>query len=74
MVEDLPAAVAEARAAGLRVVGEDYRDPAWQEAFISPRSAHGTIVQLAQSSLDQAGREALWPADAYRVDRLSRGE
>jgi methylmalonyl-CoA epimerase len=74
MVDDLPAAVAEARAAGLRVVGEDYADPTWQEAFISPRSAHGTIVQLAQSSLDPAGRAALWPADAQRIDLQARGE
>ena len=67
MVEDLATCVAEARAAGLRIVGEDYRDPAWQEAFISPKSAHGTIVQLAQSNLDLAGRREHWPPHAYRV-------
>ncbi len=57
LVEDLAASVAEAKAAGLRVVGEDYADPAWQEAFISPRSANGTIVQLAQTDRDLAGRQ-----------------
>lgn len=67
MVEDLATAIAEAKAAGLRVVGEDFREPSWQEAFISPRDAHGTIIQLAQSNLDLAGRVDLWPADAYRV-------
>jgi methylmalonyl-CoA/ethylmalonyl-CoA epimerase len=66
MVADLHAAVAEARAAGLRVVDENYDDPAWQEAFVSPRSAHGTIVQLAQSDLDLEGRRTTWPPDAYR--------
>ena len=71
MVDDLATCVAEARAAGLRIVGEDYRDPAWQEAFISPKSAHGTIVQLAQSNLDLAGRRELWPPDAYRVAQAS---
>jgi methylmalonyl-CoA/ethylmalonyl-CoA epimerase len=69
MVADLAASVAEARAAGLRVVGEDYHDPAWQEAFISPRSAHGTIIQLAQSNLDLAARRDHWPPHAYRADR-----
>jgi methylmalonyl-CoA/ethylmalonyl-CoA epimerase len=48
IVEDLAASVAEARAAGLRVVGEDRSRSRWQEAFISPTSAHGTIIQLAQ--------------------------
>jgi methylmalonyl-CoA/ethylmalonyl-CoA epimerase len=67
MVNDLKAAVAEAKAAGVRIVDENYDRPEWREAFISPRSANGTIVQLAQSDLDLAGREKLWPADAYRV-------
>ena len=67
MVADLAACVAEAREAGLRVVGEDYANPAWQEAFISPKSAHGTIIQLAQSDRDLAQRAQLWPPDAYRV-------
>lgn len=69
LVDDLAASVAEARAAGVRVVGEDYGNPAWQEAFISPRSAHGTIIQLAQSNLDLAARTRYWPPDAYRVER-----
>lgn len=60
MVADLQHAVERARAAGLRVIDEDYRDVRWQEAFISPRSAFGTIIQLAQSSLSQAERERHW--------------
>lgn len=73
MVDDLARSVAEARAAGVRIVGEDYANPAWQEAFISPTSAHGTIVQLAQSNRDLAGRAELWPPDAYRIDRAGSG-
>jgi len=69
LVEDLRAAVAEARAAGLRVVDEDYSQPSWREAFISPRSANGTIIQLAQTDQDLDGRKKLWPADAYRVEQ-----
>ena len=50
LVDDLKAAVAEARAAGARVVDEKYEDPRWFEAFISPKSANGTIVQMAQTN------------------------
>jgi methylmalonyl-CoA/ethylmalonyl-CoA epimerase len=69
LVDDLKAAVAEARAAGIRVVGEDYRRPEWQEAFLSPKSASGTIIQLAQTDKDLEERMELWPADAYRVQQ-----
>ncbi|TME99756.1 MAG: hypothetical protein E6I52_15020 [Chloroflexi bacterium] len=64
IVGDLRRAVERARAAGLRVVDEDYRDPRWQEAFISPRSAFGTIIQLAQTSLSVAERERHWSVAA----------
>jgi methylmalonyl-CoA/ethylmalonyl-CoA epimerase len=60
IVRDVRQAVERARAAGLRVVDEDYRDTRWQEAFISPRNAFGTIVQLAQTSLSEAERERHW--------------
>src|ERR1700724_815113 len=60
IVRDLRHAVARARAAGLRVVDEDYREPRWQEAFISPRSAFGTIIQLAQTNMSVAERERHW--------------
>lgn len=60
IVGDLRLAVERARAAGLRVVDEHYADLHWQEAFISPRSAFGTIVQLAQTNLSRAERERHW--------------
>src|SRR6476661_2317418 len=60
IVRDVRHAVARARAAGLRVVDEDYREPHWQEAFISPRSAFGTIVQLAQTNMSEAERKRHW--------------
>jgi len=60
VVADLRLAVERARAAGLRVVDEDYRDARWQEAFISPRSAFGTIIQLAQTNLSPEDREKHW--------------
>jgi methylmalonyl-CoA/ethylmalonyl-CoA epimerase len=60
IVRDLRVAVERAKNAGLRVVDEDYRDALWQEAFISPRSGFGTIIQLTQTSLSPAEREAHW--------------
>jgi methylmalonyl-CoA/ethylmalonyl-CoA epimerase len=60
IVRDVRQAVERARAAGLRVVDEDFRDSRWQEAFISPRSAFGTIVQLAQTNLSTVERERHW--------------
>ena len=68
MVQDLKHAVERARAAGLRVVDEDYRDPRWQEAFISPRSAFGTIIQLAQTSLSGDERERHWNVADFSDD------
>lgn len=65
LVRDLRAAVQQARAAGLRVVDENYDDPVWLQAFISPRSAHGTVVQLAQTPMDHAGRERHWSPEAF---------
>jgi len=60
IVKDVRHAVERARAAGLRVVDEDFRDARWQEAFISPRSAFGTIIQLAQTNMNKADRERHW--------------
>ena len=65
MVADLRQAVARGRAAGLRIVDEDYADPTWQEAFVSPRSAFGTIIQLAQSSVTLEERATRWPVPAH---------
>jgi methylmalonyl-CoA/ethylmalonyl-CoA epimerase len=69
VVRDLKHAVERARAHGLRVVDEDYRNSRWQEAFISPRSAFGTIVQLAQTDLPPSERERHWSvADFHEAD------
>jgi methylmalonyl-CoA/ethylmalonyl-CoA epimerase len=68
IVRDVRLAVERARAAGLRVVDEDYREPRWQEAFISPRSAFGTIIQLAQSSLSATERERHWSVAGLDAD------
>jgi methylmalonyl-CoA/ethylmalonyl-CoA epimerase len=49
-VPDLPAMIERCRAAGLGPVGIRLDDPEWREAFLQPRDAHGTVVQLAQTS------------------------
>jgi len=66
IVADLARAVERARAAGLRVVDEDYGDEKWQEAFISPRSAFGTIIQLAQTALSPTERERHWSVTSFK--------
>jgi hypothetical protein len=39
-------------------------DPNWKEAFLRPSKAHGTLVQIAQSSApDDVARERLRPGN-----------
>jgi methylmalonyl-CoA/ethylmalonyl-CoA epimerase len=49
-VDDLEATLADITARGLSPVGIDLSTPIWKEAFLQPRDAHGTVVQLAESS------------------------
>src|SRR5258707_7761496 len=49
-VDDLEATLARVEAAGYTPVSVDLSDPMWKEAFLLPRDAHGTVVQLAESS------------------------
>lgn len=49
-VDDLEATLQEVSAAGFNPVGVDLSVPIWKEAFLQPREAHGTVVQLAESS------------------------
>jgi hypothetical protein len=39
-------------------------DPHWKEAFLRPSGAHGTLIQLAQSSApDEVVKERLRPSN-----------
>jgi catechol 2,3-dioxygenase-like lactoylglutathione lyase family enzyme len=49
-VDDLEATLDEVAAAGFTPIGVDLSMPIWKEAFLQPREAHGTVVQLAESS------------------------
>jgi methylmalonyl-CoA/ethylmalonyl-CoA epimerase len=67
-VPDLPAMLDGCRSAGVTPVGVRLDDPEWREAFLQPRDAHGTVVQLAQTSdprpiaavLPQVAAEGPW--------------
>jgi methylmalonyl-CoA/ethylmalonyl-CoA epimerase len=48
-VSDIAAALERVRAAGFHPVQVDLSDPEWKEAFLMPREAFGTVVQLAES-------------------------
>lgn len=48
-VDDLEATLERVRSAGYRPVNVDLSDPSWKEAFLHPREAHGTVVQLAEA-------------------------
>jgi methylmalonyl-CoA/ethylmalonyl-CoA epimerase len=61
-VDDLPAALERVAVAGLTPVGVDLSQPEWREAFLLPRDAHGTVVQLADSNMAMG-----LPLDEYRA-------
>jgi catechol 2,3-dioxygenase-like lactoylglutathione lyase family enzyme len=58
-VPDLAAAIDRFRSAGFSPVNIDLSDPEWKEAFLLPRQAHGTVVQLAQTVRDFGTRADL---------------
>jgi len=48
-VPSLGDALTRVQGAGFHPVNVDVSDPEWKEAFLMPREAHGTVVQLAES-------------------------
>lgn len=58
-VPDLLAAIERFRASGFQPVNIDASDPEWKEAFLLPRQAHGTVVQLAESQREFPTRAGL---------------
>jgi catechol 2,3-dioxygenase-like lactoylglutathione lyase family enzyme len=49
-VPDLSGAMAHMEDAGFPILYSNVEDPAWREAFVHPRHACGTVLQLAQSA------------------------
>lgn len=65
-VADLPERLEHAHALGLHPVGVNLDDPQWREAFLQPKEAHGTVVQLAQTD-GGSGTAAEMVARAERI-------
>jgi catechol 2,3-dioxygenase-like lactoylglutathione lyase family enzyme len=63
-VDDLEATLTRVAEAGITPVSVDLSVPEWREAFLLPRDAHGTVVQLASSSFELG-----LPIDEYRAAR-----
>jgi methylmalonyl-CoA/ethylmalonyl-CoA epimerase len=62
--DDIRAAIAQVEALGYELVDVQLEDPDWKEAFLRPSKAHGTLIQLAQSSEpDEVARERLRPGN-----------
>lgn len=52
LVRDVVDITRRLKEAGYRVVDEDFSQPGWKEAYISPRSALGCVLQLVEVSPD----------------------
>ena len=61
VVDDLRAEVERLRAAGQHVFGENYTNPHWMEAFVSPGlDGSRVLIQLAQSDLTIEEQDRDW--------------
>jgi hypothetical protein len=63
-VDDLEETLARVVEAGFMPVSVDLSQPEWREAFLMPRDAHGTVVQLADSTFATG-----LPIDEYHAAR-----
>jgi methylmalonyl-CoA/ethylmalonyl-CoA epimerase len=62
--DDIRAAIAQVEARGFELVDVNIDGPHWKEAFVRPSKAHGTLVQIAQSSApDEAVKDRLRPSN-----------
>jgi methylmalonyl-CoA/ethylmalonyl-CoA epimerase len=62
--DDIEAAIEHLRGLGYELVDVNLSDPHWKEAFLRPSKAHGTLVQIAQSSAsDDAAKDRLRPGN-----------
>jgi methylmalonyl-CoA/ethylmalonyl-CoA epimerase len=62
--DDIHAAVEELQGRGYELVDVNLDHPDWKEAFLRPSGAHGTLLQVAQSSApDEVVRKFLRPSN-----------
>ena len=73
MVTDIEDTLARIKAFGIEPVGVNLADPAWKEAFLHPRDAHGIVIQVAQEDgtpLSPPPRELPEPGPPARFDLI----
>jgi len=62
--DDIEAAIAHLEGLGYELVDVNTADPHWKEAFLRPSGAHGTLIQVAQSSApDDVVKDRLRPGN-----------
>jgi methylmalonyl-CoA/ethylmalonyl-CoA epimerase len=73
LVTDIEDTLARIKAFGIEPVGVSLADPAWREAFLHPRDAHGIVIQVAQEDGTPASpppRELPEPGPPVRFDLI----
>ena len=72
-VPDIATAIAHLQARGVPLFNVSIERPDWKEAFIHPRDANGTLIQLAQARLsdEDVARHHLEPHDPDSHRHLS---
>ena len=62
--DDIGAAIAQVERCGYELVDVNLEDEQWKEAFLRPSKAHGTLIQIAQSSHpDEVAKDYLRPGN-----------
>ena len=62
--DDIHEAIKQVEAQGYELTDINTDDPHWKEAFLRPKGAHGTLVQIAQSSQpDDVAAQHLKPSN-----------
>lgn len=73
LVGDLIRTLSAARVMGIEPVGVDLSDPAWKEAFLHPRDAHGIVAAgLADAVYVQGDVGDPASRARFRLDRIGR--
>jgi methylmalonyl-CoA/ethylmalonyl-CoA epimerase len=62
--DDIRKAIEEVQRGGYELVDINVDNPDWKEAFLRPKTAHGTLIQIAQSALpDEQASKHLHPSN-----------
>lgn len=62
--DDIKASISHITAMGYELVDIDTDSAGWKEAFFRPKGAHGTLIQVAQSDVDdEQAKQVLKPSN-----------